>query len=52
MQGVKGNYILGVALLILCLSAERKADAQLTILHSFGDGSVPGDGANPSAGLI
>jgi uncharacterized repeat protein (TIGR03803 family) len=26
--------------------------AQLTILHSFGDGSVTSDGANPQAGLI
>jgi uncharacterized repeat protein (TIGR03803 family) len=27
-------------------------DGQETILHSFGDGTVPQDGANPSAGLI
>ena len=27
-------------------------DAQLTILHSFGDGSVTKDGASPQAGLI
>jgi uncharacterized repeat protein (TIGR03803 family) len=26
--------------------------AQLTILHSFGDGTVPNDGARPQAGLI
>jgi uncharacterized repeat protein (TIGR03803 family) len=31
---------------------QRPADAQLTILHSFGDGSVTDDGAYPQAGLI
>lgn len=29
----------------------QKAVAQLTILHNFGDGSVPNDGENPPVGL-
>jgi hypothetical protein len=31
---------------------QHPIDAQLTILHSFGDGSVTNDGASPQAGLI
>ncbi|MBV8099620.1 MAG: hypothetical protein JOZ31_10725 [Verrucomicrobia bacterium] len=41
--------ILGVMFFFAC---QRPLDAQLTILHSFGDGSVTNDGANPQAGLI
>jgi uncharacterized repeat protein (TIGR03803 family) len=29
-----------------------EANAQVTVLHSFGDGSVPKDGADPAGGLI
>jgi uncharacterized repeat protein (TIGR03803 family) len=36
----------------LCCVALYEGKAQLTILHSFGDGTVPNDGANPIAGLI
>ena len=37
---------------IFFLALHRSVDAQLTILHSFGDGSVANDGAIPQAGLI
>lgn len=36
---------------MLCVSFLKQADAQLTIIHSFGDGTVPNDGADPSASL-
>src|SRR5260370_17790330 len=32
--------------------AHPKANAQVTILHSFGDGTVPNHGAFPTADLI
>jgi uncharacterized repeat protein (TIGR03803 family) len=41
-----------IAILLVLPIITDKAAAQLTILHSFGDGSVPNDGANPTAGLI
>ena len=40
--------ILGVC----CLLVQEKLLAQLTVLHSFGDGTVPNDGVTPIAGLI
>jgi len=39
-------------LAFLCCVALYEGKAQLTILHSFGDGTVPNDGAKPMAGLI
>lgn len=41
-----------IAILTGSLLATDNAAAQLTILHSFGDGSIPNDGAHPNAGLI
>jgi hypothetical protein len=49
---VKTNFILSAALLTVCLSAEQRANAQLTILHHFGSRAGVEDGASPSAGLI
>jgi uncharacterized repeat protein (TIGR03803 family) len=46
------SALAGIAILLLLPIITDKAAAQLTILHSFGDGSVPNDGAYPSAGLI
>jgi uncharacterized repeat protein (TIGR03803 family) len=44
---------LACILFFLVLQANtHKAAAQLTILHSFGDGSVTHDGAHPAAGLV
>jgi len=40
------------SLAFLCCVALYEGKAQLTILHSFGDGTVPNDGAIPMAGLI
>jgi hypothetical protein len=37
---------------IILLCCQTPVNAQLTILRSFGDGSIPNDGAHPSAGLI
>jgi hypothetical protein len=34
------------------LAVVHKAAAQLTIVHSFGDGSVTNDGAHPADGLV
>ena len=36
---------------MILLYCQTTLSAQLTILHSFGDGSIPNDGAHPSAGL-
>jgi uncharacterized repeat protein (TIGR03803 family) len=43
---------LGSAFLFLLGWTQPKANAQVTILHSFGDGTVPHDGTDPQAGLI
>jgi uncharacterized repeat protein (TIGR03803 family) len=43
---------LGSAFLLVLGWAQPKANAQVTILHNFGDGTVPNDGALPLAGLI
>ena len=39
--------MLALAIAMLGVWSVEKADAQLTILHRFGDGSVPNDGAYP-----
>jgi uncharacterized repeat protein (TIGR03803 family) len=44
------SLVLGAAFALLLFAGEPRVGAQVTILHSFG--SVAGDGANPSAGLI
>src|ERR1700722_9761681 len=44
--------LLTVAIGLFFSGIENQAHAQLTILHSFGDGSVTDDGVNPGAGLI
>jgi hypothetical protein len=49
-QGIP--LLLTVAIGMFLFGIENRAHAQLTIVHSFGDGSVAGDGANPEAGLI
>ena len=41
-----------IPILLVLSAVTQKAGAQLTILHSFGDGSVPNDGANPQDALI
>jgi uncharacterized repeat protein (TIGR03803 family) len=41
-----------VAAGIILLTCQNSVHAQLTILHSFGDGTVANDGAHPEAGLI
>jgi hypothetical protein len=43
---------LGSVFLFIFGWAQLKVNAQVTILHSFGDGSVPHDGALPNAALI
>jgi uncharacterized repeat protein (TIGR03803 family) len=47
-----GRFGLLIALAFWYCVALQVGNAQLTILHSFGDGSVPNDGAIPMAGLI
>ena len=37
---------------IIFLACQNSVNAQLTILHSFGDGTVANDGAHPGAGLV
>src|SRR5260370_41092234 len=46
------SSILSAALVIALLWTAPRAVAQLTILHNFGDGTVPNDGSNPMDGLI
>ena len=46
------SLVLSAAFVLLLFGGEPRAGAQITILHSFGDGSVAGDGAVPEAGLI
>src|SRR5260370_11612951 len=43
------GWVIPIVLLVCTFAV--KSDAQLTILHNFGDGSVPGDGAAPESGL-
>jgi uncharacterized repeat protein (TIGR03803 family) len=38
--------------MLLLFASESRAGAQVTILHSFGDGSVANDGAGPTASVI
>jgi uncharacterized repeat protein (TIGR03803 family) len=49
-QGVP--LLLTVVIGIFLFGIENRDHAQVTILHSFGDGSVPNDAAKPDAGLI
>jgi uncharacterized repeat protein (TIGR03803 family) len=51
-QHLLASALARIAILLVLPIITDQAAAQLTILHSFGDGSVPNDGANPSAGLI
>jgi uncharacterized repeat protein (TIGR03803 family) len=46
------SLFLTVAIGLFLCGIEDRAHAQITILHSFGDGSVTGDGVTPEAGLI
>jgi len=46
-----GALMLTLAIAMLGVWSLERADAQLTILHRFGDGSGPNDGANPQAAL-
>jgi hypothetical protein len=46
------SALASIAILVVSPIVTDKAAAQLTILHSFGDGSVPNDGAHPNAGLV
>ncbi len=43
---------ISVSLIAICFAFDDKAICQLTILHSFGDGTTPNDGSRPDAGLI
>jgi hypothetical protein len=44
------SLVLSAAFVLLLFAGEPRAGAQVTILHSFGDGSVAGDGAYPGGG--
>jgi uncharacterized repeat protein (TIGR03803 family) len=46
------SALASIAILLVVSAVTHKAAAQLTILHSFGDGSVTNDGANPADGLV
>jgi uncharacterized repeat protein (TIGR03803 family) len=46
------SVLASIAVLLVLPIITNKAAAQLTILHSFGDGSVTNDGAHPSDGLV
>ena len=50
--GVVERIAFGSALFLAFAWAQPQADAQVTILHSFGDGTVPNDGVGPQGGLI
>jgi uncharacterized repeat protein (TIGR03803 family) len=43
---------LTIAAGMILLGYQTPANAQLTILHNFGDGTVANDGAHPMAGLV
>jgi uncharacterized repeat protein (TIGR03803 family) len=48
-----GTSLLGtIAAGAIVLTCQNSVQAQLTIFHSFGDGTVANDGAHPEAGLI
>jgi uncharacterized repeat protein (TIGR03803 family) len=51
-KGKDRRFSLIAAFALSCCVATQVSNAQLTILHSFGDGTVPNDGAYPFAGLI
>ena len=46
-----GAWMLPLAIAMLGVWSLERADAQLTILHRFGDGTVLNDGAGPQAAL-
>src|ERR1700680_929079 len=46
------SALASIAVLLVLPIITSKAAAQLTILHSFGDGSVTNDGAHPSDALV
>jgi uncharacterized repeat protein (TIGR03803 family) len=43
--------MIGVGLGLFLFGVQSTAQAQITILHNFGDGSVPNDGSEPAGGL-
>jgi uncharacterized repeat protein (TIGR03803 family) len=45
-------FALNSAVAALLVVGANRLEAQVTILHSFGDGTVPNDGVNPQASLI
>jgi uncharacterized repeat protein (TIGR03803 family) len=46
------SIALGFAFLFVLAWAQPKASAQVTILHNFGDSTIPNDGLLPEGGLI
>jgi uncharacterized repeat protein (TIGR03803 family) len=44
--------LLVIAVGVFFFGYQNSVNAQITILHSFGDGSVSNDGIHPSAGLV
>ena len=50
--GLGSPLRLTIAIGMILFGYQSPVNAQLTILHSFGDGSVTNDGANPSDGLV
>jgi uncharacterized repeat protein (TIGR03803 family) len=46
------SLVSGAAFVLFLAAGGPRAAAQVTILHSFGDGSVPHDGGYPEAGLV
>jgi uncharacterized repeat protein (TIGR03803 family) len=51
-QGPSIPLLLTIAIGVFFFGYQNSVNAQITILHSFGDGSVTDDGVNPEAGLI
>jgi len=47
-----GTSLVTIAAGVIFFAFQNLVNAQLTILHSFGDGTVANDGAHPVAGLV
>lgn len=51
-RGLGTSLVGTIAAGVILFTCQNLVNAQLTILHSFGDGTVANDGVHPGAGLI
>ncbi|MBV8215856.1 MAG: hypothetical protein JOZ08_21775 [Verrucomicrobia bacterium] len=52
LRTLRNSLVLAGSLGVISFLSTNKANAQLTIVHNFGDGTVSGDGAYPTTALI